>query len=66
MKLFSGLINARIPTRVPAAHMSTRPTGEGRENLLYIAIVGATCLGGGIYVSKLSLSKHALKNTGDQ
>lgn len=56
VKLFSGLNNGRIPASVPAAHMSTGPAGGGRENQLYVLLVGAACIGGGIYVSKLSLS----------
>lgn len=49
---FLGLNNARIPTREPATHMSTGPTGGGgRENLLYFAVVGTTFIGAGIYVS---------------
>ncbi|XP_045895266.1 apoptosis-inducing factor 1, mitochondrial isoform X6 [Micropterus dolomieu] len=43
-----GLPNGRIP-RVPVAHMSTGPTGGGGENHLYVLLVGAACLGGGIY-----------------
>ncbi|KAM9348983.1 apoptosis-inducing factor 1, mitochondrial isoform 3-T3 [Symphorus nematophorus] len=43
------LTNGRIPARVPEAHMSTGPTGGGRENQLYILLVGAACLGGGVY-----------------
>lgn len=54
--LILGLNNARIPTCAPA-HMSTGPTGgEGRENLLYFAVVGTACIGAGIYVSKLKQS----------
>lgn len=59
MKLFSGLSNARIPTHVPAAQMSTGPTGGGGENLLYVAIFGTACIGAGIYVSKLNISQRA-------
>uniref|UniRef100_A0A8C4I582 Apoptosis-inducing factor 1, mitochondrial n=1 Tax=Dicentrarchus labrax TaxID=13489 RepID=A0A8C4I582_DICLA len=47
----TGLTNGRIPAHVPAAHMSTGPAGGGRENQLYILLVGATFLGGGVYVS---------------
>lgn len=56
--LILGLNNARIPTCAPAAQMSTGPTGggEGRENLLYFAVVGTACIGAGIYVSKLKQS----------
>ncbi|XP_042287644.1 apoptosis-inducing factor 1, mitochondrial isoform X2 [Thunnus maccoyii] len=45
----AGLNNGRIPACVPAAHMSTGPAGGGRENQLYALLVGAACLGGGIY-----------------
>uniref|UniRef100_A0A672ZCA9 Apoptosis-inducing factor 1, mitochondrial n=1 Tax=Sphaeramia orbicularis TaxID=375764 RepID=A0A672ZCA9_9TELE len=44
------LNNGRTPAQVPAAHMSTGPAGGGRENQLYALLVGAACLGGGIYV----------------
>lgn len=54
--VFSGLTNGRIPARAPVAHMSTGPTGGGRENQLYVLLVGAACVGGGIYVSWCSLS----------
>ncbi|XP_030009121.1 apoptosis-inducing factor 1, mitochondrial isoform X7 [Sphaeramia orbicularis] len=43
------LNNGRTPAQVPAAHMSTGPAGGGRENQLYALLVGAACLGGGIY-----------------
>ncbi|XP_075876449.1 apoptosis-inducing factor 1, mitochondrial isoform X1 [Nelusetta ayraudi] len=45
----TGLTSARLPTRVPSAHMSTGPAGDGKENLFYMALVGATCIGGGVY-----------------
>lgn len=45
----AGLNNGRIPASVPAAHMSTGPAGGGRENQLYVLLVGAACIGGGIY-----------------
>lgn len=32
--------------------MSTGPAGDGKENLIYVALVGAACIGGGVYVSK--------------
>lgn len=57
--LILGLNNARIPTGTPAAHMSTGPAGGaggGRENLVYFAVIGTTCIGAGIYVSKLKQS----------
>lgn len=50
--LISGLTSARLPSRVPSAHMSTGPAGDGKENLIYVALVGAACIGGGVYVSK--------------
>lgn len=62
-----GLNHARIPTWEPAVQMSTGPTGGGgRDNLMYFAVVGAACIGTGIYVSKLKRSIHAAKNTSDQ
>lgn len=45
----AGLTNGRVPARVPVAHMSTGPAGGGRENQLYVLLVGATCVGGGVY-----------------
>ncbi|XP_049598103.1 apoptosis-inducing factor 1, mitochondrial isoform X5 [Syngnathus scovelli] len=45
----TGLHNARLPAHVPGAHMATGPGGGGRENQLYVLLVGATCLGGAIY-----------------
>ncbi|TDH04752.1 hypothetical protein EPR50_G00136050 [Perca flavescens] len=45
----TGLNNSRIPACVPVAHMSTGPAGGGRENQLYILLVGAACVGGAIY-----------------
>ncbi|KAM8899517.1 apoptosis-inducing factor 1, mitochondrial isoform 2-T2 [Spinachia spinachia] len=45
----AGLNNGRLPACVPAAQMSTAPAGGGRENQLYILLVGATCVGGAIY-----------------
>ncbi|XP_049447948.1 apoptosis-inducing factor 1, mitochondrial isoform X2 [Epinephelus fuscoguttatus] len=45
----AGLNNGRIPACVPAAHMSTGPAGGGRETQLYILLVGAACVGGGLY-----------------
>ncbi|XP_077961216.1 apoptosis-inducing factor 1, mitochondrial isoform X26 [Gasterosteus aculeatus] len=45
----AGLNNGRLPACVPAAHMSTAPAGGGRENQLYVLLVGATCVGGAIY-----------------
>ncbi|XP_078121789.1 apoptosis-inducing factor 1, mitochondrial isoform X2 [Sander vitreus] len=45
----TGLNNSRIPACVPVAHMSTGPAGGGRENQLYVLLVGAACVGGAIY-----------------
>ncbi|XP_032389575.1 apoptosis-inducing factor 1, mitochondrial isoform X8 [Etheostoma spectabile] len=45
----TGLTSSRIPACVPVAHMSTGPAGGGRENQLYILLVGAACVGGAIY-----------------
>ncbi|XP_074468214.1 apoptosis-inducing factor 1, mitochondrial isoform X17 [Sebastes fasciatus] len=45
----AGLNNGRLPASVPAAHMSTGPAGGGRENQLYFLLVGAACVGGGVY-----------------
>lgn len=56
-----GLNNGRLPACVPAAHMSTAPAGGGRENQLYVLLVGATCVGGAIYVRTLSLSEHTVQ-----
>lgn len=47
---FTVLNNGRAPAHVPAAHMSTGPAGGGRENQLYIFLVGTACIGGGVYV----------------
>lgn len=45
----AGLNNASA-VRVPAAHMSTGAAGGGGgENKVYFLLVGAACLGGGIY-----------------
>ncbi|XP_077448875.1 apoptosis-inducing factor 1, mitochondrial isoform X2 [Stigmatopora argus] len=45
----TGLHNGRIPARVPVAHLATGPAGGGRENQLYVLLVGATFLGGAVY-----------------
>ncbi|KAL6098998.1 aifm1 [Pungitius sinensis] len=45
----AGLNNGRLPACVPVGHMSTAPAGGGRENQLYVLLVGATCVGGAIY-----------------
>lgn len=39
--------------------MSTGPAGDGKENLFYMALVGATCIGGGVYVSKHNTAEVA-------
>ncbi|XP_056252652.1 apoptosis-inducing factor 1, mitochondrial isoform X4 [Seriola aureovittata] len=44
----AGLTNGSA-VRVPAAHMSSGSAGGGGENKLYVLLVGAACLGGGIY-----------------
>ncbi|XP_069002880.1 apoptosis-inducing factor 1, mitochondrial isoform X3 [Embiotoca jacksoni] len=45
----AGLNNGRIPTCVPAAHMSTGPAGGGADNVKYALMVGAACIGGLTY-----------------
>ncbi|XP_068456508.1 apoptosis-inducing factor 1, mitochondrial isoform X2 [Clinocottus analis] len=47
----AGFNNGRIsrPTCAPVAHMTTGPAGGGRENQLYMLLVGATCVGGLVY-----------------
>ncbi|KAL6463059.1 hypothetical protein MHYP_G00274500 [Metynnis hypsauchen] len=40
----------RRPPLVQQAHMSSGPTGGGGENTIYLVLVGAACLGGGVYV----------------
>ncbi|XP_026225649.1 apoptosis-inducing factor 1, mitochondrial isoform X1 [Anabas testudineus] len=45
----AGLNNGRLLARLPVAHMSTGPGGGGRENQLYVLLVGAAFLGGGAY-----------------
>nr|XP_020454710.1 apoptosis-inducing factor 1, mitochondrial [Monopterus albus] len=49
----AGLNNGRTPVHVPVAHMSTGFAGGGWDNQLYILLLGATCVGGGIYVYNL-------------
>uniref|UniRef100_A0A8C3ANJ8 Apoptosis-inducing factor 1, mitochondrial n=1 Tax=Cyclopterus lumpus TaxID=8103 RepID=A0A8C3ANJ8_CYCLU len=46
----AGLNNGKMPSCVPAGHMSTGPAGGGRENQMYFLLVGVTCVGGGVYV----------------
>ncbi|XP_034745294.1 apoptosis-inducing factor 1, mitochondrial isoform X8 [Etheostoma cragini] len=45
----TGLTSRRIPACGPVAHMSTGPAGGGRENQLYILLVGAAGVGGALY-----------------
>ncbi|KAG7223316.1 hypothetical protein INR49_015672 [Caranx melampygus] len=42
-------LNNGSAVRVPAAQMSTGSAGGGGENKMYFLLVGAACLGGGIY-----------------
>ncbi|XP_060941370.1 apoptosis-inducing factor 1, mitochondrial isoform X2 [Limanda limanda] len=42
-------VGVRRAVRVPAANMSTGPSGGGREKQLYVALVGAATLAGGVY-----------------
>ncbi|XP_036435898.1 LOW QUALITY PROTEIN: apoptosis-inducing factor 1, mitochondrial [Colossoma macropomum] len=44
------LRHERRPPLVQQAHMSSGPTGGGGENTIYLVLVGAACLGGGVYV----------------
>uniref|UniRef100_A0AAY4EA36 Apoptosis-inducing factor 1, mitochondrial n=1 Tax=Denticeps clupeoides TaxID=299321 RepID=A0AAY4EA36_9TELE len=46
------LRNERRPD-LNCSQMSTAPSGGGRENTLYVVLVGAACLGGGVYCSSL-------------
>ncbi|XP_072302561.1 apoptosis-inducing factor 1, mitochondrial isoform X3 [Eucyclogobius newberryi] len=48
----TALNNGRRHVLVPATRMSTGPAaggGGGNQNTLYVVLVGATCLGGGVY-----------------
>ncbi|KAL3042278.1 hypothetical protein OYC64_020259 [Pagothenia borchgrevinki] len=45
----TALNNGRTPAYVPAAHMSSGPAGGGRANQIYVLLVGAACVGGGVY-----------------
>uniref|UniRef100_A0A4W5L4Q9 Apoptosis-inducing factor 1, mitochondrial n=1 Tax=Hucho hucho TaxID=62062 RepID=A0A4W5L4Q9_9TELE len=45
------LNNERRLPLVPQAHMSSGTPGSGGDNNLYYLLVGATCVGGGFYVS---------------
>ncbi|XP_058631487.1 apoptosis-inducing factor 1, mitochondrial isoform X2 [Onychostoma macrolepis] len=46
----SALRHGRRLEMVQKAQMSSGPAGGGGENTLYYVLVGATCLGGGVYV----------------
>ncbi|KAK2828440.1 hypothetical protein Q5P01_019474 [Channa striata] len=48
----AGLNNGRTPAGTPAVPMSTGPQGGGRENHLYVLLVGAACIGSGLYTYK--------------
>lgn len=50
---FPVLRHGRRLEMVQRAQMSSRPPGGGGENAVYFVLVGAACLGGGIYVSTL-------------
>ncbi|XP_062844694.1 apoptosis-inducing factor 1, mitochondrial isoform X3 [Trichomycterus rosablanca] len=43
------LRHERRPAFIPQAHMSSGPLGGGGENAAYLVLVGAVCLGGGVY-----------------
>ncbi|XP_062261572.1 apoptosis-inducing factor 1, mitochondrial isoform X2 [Platichthys flesus] len=43
------VLNNGGPVRVPAANMSTGPSGIGRDTQLYVALVGAATFAGGVY-----------------
>ncbi|XP_034462969.1 apoptosis-inducing factor 1, mitochondrial isoform X9 [Hippoglossus hippoglossus] len=43
------VLNNGGPVRVPAANMSIGPSGGGREKQVYVALVGAATLVGGVY-----------------
>ncbi|KAJ4930173.1 hypothetical protein JOQ06_019186 [Pogonophryne albipinna] len=45
----TALNNGRTPAYVPEAHMSSGPAGGGRANQMYVLLVGAACVGGGVY-----------------
>ncbi|XP_033969394.1 apoptosis-inducing factor 1, mitochondrial isoform X13 [Trematomus bernacchii] len=45
----TALNNGRTPAYVPVAHMSSGPAGGGRANQIYVLLVGAACVGGGVY-----------------
>ncbi len=47
----SALRHGRRLEMVQKAQMSSGPAGGGGENTLYYVLIGATCLGGGVYVS---------------
>lgn len=48
---FSVLRHGRKLEMVQKSPMSSGPAGGGGENTLYYVLVGATCLGAGVYVS---------------
>uniref|UniRef100_A0AAY4EA10 Apoptosis-inducing factor 1, mitochondrial n=1 Tax=Denticeps clupeoides TaxID=299321 RepID=A0AAY4EA10_9TELE len=48
------LRNERRPD-LNCSQMSTAPSGGGRENTLYVVLVGAACLGGGVYAYRTVL-----------
>ncbi|XP_056267310.1 apoptosis-inducing factor 1, mitochondrial isoform X2 [Pseudoliparis swirei] len=54
----AGLNNGKIPSCVPAGHMSTGPAGGGRDNKLYFLLVGVTFIGGGIYTYRTVKGDH--------
>ncbi|KAK2816662.1 hypothetical protein Q7C36_022933 [Tachysurus vachellii] len=43
------LRNDKRPAFAPQTHMSSGPLGGGGENSIYYVLVGAVCLGGGVY-----------------
>lgn len=43
------LRNDRRPTFAPQTHMSSGQLGGGGDNAIYYVLVGAACLGGGVY-----------------
>ncbi|XP_034406174.1 apoptosis-inducing factor 1, mitochondrial isoform X2 [Cyclopterus lumpus] len=54
----AGLNNGKMPSCVPAGHMSTGPAGGGRENQMYFLLVGVTCVGGGVYAYRTIKGDH--------
>ncbi|KAG7314388.1 hypothetical protein KOW79_021691 [Hemibagrus wyckioides] len=43
------LRNDKSPAFAPQTHMSSGPLGGGGDNAIYYVLVGAACLGGGVY-----------------